>query len=109
MTEPSWRTVAVHGQPPRDDLVLIRTKARYSTWARRPGNELSASTRWIPITELETLPNAPTPPRTVTIEINEDDAQWLARWFATSKMEIGRRMGDAARDALARLDAEDSA
>lgn len=109
MTEPSWRTVAVHGQPPHDDLVLIRTEdARYAIGQdRRLGKGLMASTCWIPITELETLPNAPTPPRTVTIEVSEDDARWLT----TSMMitEIGRRMGDAARDALARLDAEDSA
>lgn len=108
MTEPSWRTVAVHGQPPRDDLALIRTeKARYAIVSRRPGKDLRASTCWIPIAELETLPNAPTPPRTVTIEINEDDARRLT----TSMMvtDVGRRIGDAARDALARLDAEDSA
>lgn len=71
-----WRTVATHGQPTDPDLPALIDDGRSLFTVRvRMGALLVSDTRWIPLAELDALPDAPPPPRTVTIEVSADDAR----------------------------------
>lgn len=91
MTNPTeiigWRNVATHGQPPKAVKVLALPLGFTRGAVVCEGADFTTpDTRWIPVSELATLPDAPPPPRTVTIEISEGDARWWLGDYNTDRV-----------------------
>lgn len=65
-----------HGQPTATDLpVFFIGVDRSLCGVSRSVNFSYPSTRWIPLAELDALPDAPPPLQTVTIKVSVDDAR----------------------------------
>lgn len=105
-----WRTVEVHGKPTKSNLpaFFINTFAPGLYGVAKSSEHLELpNTQWIPVVELLTLPDAPPPPRKVTIELDEDTARRIVDAYSACSWVTGsaiNKTAAACRDALAKMD-----
>lgn len=108
--QPMWRTVKDHGQPTADDLPILTADPephqRFDLVLRGAEPDLWSTDRWIPLSELEALPEAPPPPRMVTVELTEEKVKFIIDLCTDSDVPVLRHLADACRAARSKLNGD---